>query len=75
MSTKLYFNCVDVRSYQLCAVGETPQKCIEALVKSYRKHFGSFRSNGFKNSTEWLKYHGIGEYNCDEITVNCGWLI
>ena len=67
---KLYIAEVWVRSYCITAIGETPRKCINALVAEFKKSFGSFVQNGFLNKADWLDYHGIDERSCIEISLN-----
>lgn len=67
---KIYSASVYIGNYEIQALGESPQKCISVLVSAYRKNFGTFSENGFKNKADWLEYHGISESSCDEFELN-----
>lgn len=67
----VYFGQVYVGSYEITAIAESPEKCRAALISKYRKCFGSFRGNGFKNTADWLEFHGIDEDGCfEKIALN-----
>lgn len=71
----MYFLTVsDVYGYEIHALAETPQKCIDLAKREYRRQFGSFSENGFTNAARWLEYHGVSENACTEVVLNTAWL-
>ena len=68
-----YLTVPDVQGYEIHALAETPQKCIDLVKREYRHQFGSFSENGFKNATDWLEWHGIGIDTCQEVKLNTAW--
>lgn len=60
---KLYFKSEYFGNYEITAIAETPEKCLKAIVTEYKRNFGSFRDNGFKNMADWLEYHGLDNPN------------
>ena len=71
---KLYYRSIYVGNYDICAVGTTPQKCINAIVRKYHQQFGSFAENGFKSKSEWIEWHGLEIESCDEIELDKAWI-
>lgn len=67
---KIYTESVYVGNYEIEAFGDTPEAVIRALVSAYRKNFGSFAENGFRNKDEWLDYHGISADSIHAVTLN-----
>lgn len=66
----IYTASVYVGSYEIEAFCDSPEKVIKVLVSTYRKQFGSFTENGFKNQADWLEYHGIDTQSVRAIKLN-----
>lgn len=66
----IYTASVYVGSYEIEAFCDSPEKVIKVLVSTYRKNFGSFTENGFKNQADWLEYHGIDRDSVRVIKLN-----
>lgn len=66
----IYTASVYVGSYEIEAFCDSPEKCIRVLASTYRRNFGSFTENGFKNRADWLKYHGISTDTVREVRLN-----
>lgn len=67
---KVYTTEICVGSYEILAIGDTPENAIKALVREYHSRFGSFRENGFKNQADWLEWHGVSPEGCRAIKIN-----
>lgn len=48
----IYTASVYVGSYEIEAFCDSPEKVIKVLVSTYRKQFGAFTENGFKNQAD-----------------------
>ena len=70
---KLYYKEIYVGNYTIQAIGSTPEKCISAIVKEYKKQFGNFRQNGFESKKEWLEYHDLSAESLWKVEIDKAW--
>ena len=71
MKTKTYFYICDtwVGNYNIIGTGETPQECLNAMWKAYRRN----GFDDFSRKAKWLEYHALDEESCRKTYIGEAW--